>query len=96
MLRAALAISVTSLAGCLTAAPAMAAPASTVFDAPALDDQQLSEVRGMGLTKAGLVQTEAREHFDTFSGQVATILPLTFDNWFNDVGTPLIVANINR
>lgn len=76
----------------LTATPVFARP----LIAPAavrLTDVELDTVRGSGLTRAGTIQALERDHFEAFSRQVGTVLPLTFDNWFNDVGDALIIAN---
>ena len=51
---------------------------------------------GVGSYRHGFLNRESRDQFEAFGRQTATVMPVTFDNWFNDVGTPLIVANLSR
>lgn len=89
------------LAISLSASPALAAanapiPAQSPFGVSAVSDEQLGNVRGAGLSREGYLRVAARENADTFNGLTGQIMPVTFDNWLNDVAAPLIVANLAR
>jgi len=66
-----------------------AAEASAIFPTAAIADTELDAVRGGFIRSrdAALVDAQVRSYFRV-SGDVGTI---TFDNWFVDVGAPLII-----
>jgi len=70
--------------------------AARPFDKVAMSDDELASVIGMGISRPGFFKQAAREQDISFGRQTSALLPVTFDNWFNDVGTPLIVANHSR
>lgn len=61
-----------------------------------LSDADLATVRGGSSSRFGLLNTQARNEAEAFGRFTAQTLPVTFDNWFNDVVTPLIAANLSR
>jgi hypothetical protein len=92
-------VSLLTAAATLFGVPATASPyqqspaAAPVFAAPAVGDAELALVRGgfPGPERrylASLTEVQARDDFRWS----ASLGILTFDNWFNDVGNPLIFA----
>ena len=73
-----------------------AEPLAMAFSRPAQTDEVLASVHGTGLDQGRFMRTASRDDWEALGRFSAQTLPLTFDNWFNDVGTPLIVANLSR
>lgn len=90
-----------SLFPVLLAAAGLALPAAASAEAPpfaarALPDTDLARVHGTGFVRQASLQRAARDDFEAFGRVTAVTLPVTFDNWFNDVGAVLIVSNLLR
>lgn len=69
--------------------------AASLFRTPSLPDGDLAEIYGTGTMYLNWRQS-ARDDFENFSRVTAQMMPVTFENWFNDVATPLIVDNLIR
>ena len=87
-----------ALAALLTATMPAVAQAQDGFaveaDASPLSDGELADVYGQGTPRGAFWRTSAREVAATYDQQNSALLPVTFANWFNDVGSPLIWNNV--
>lgn len=75
-------------------AMAMAQGTPTAMSGSRLTDSELAEVYGQGTPRGAFWRTSAQDQVVAYDQQNAALLPVTFTNWFNDVGSPLIWNNV--
>lgn len=76
-----------------TTAVARSAPAGAAFGVAPLADANLAEVHGTGLARPDYLRRAARDEFESINRLTGETLPVTFDNWFADIGDALIISN---
>lgn len=64
------------------------------FGVDAVDDAELSGITGMGPLNVGLARGLIQDDWQGNARQTAGILPVTFENWFNDIGNTLVAENV--
>lgn len=67
---------------------------AAAFQGSAMSDQELSDVVGQGTPQGAFWRSSMREQSASYDQQLSAATRVTFDNWFNDVGSPMIWNNV--
>lgn len=74
-----------------SAAPVPVKAGTSLFAAAPIGDERLAAIVGTG---RGRLVSLADDDWYGFQRQSAALIPVTFDNWWHDVGNQIIAANI--
>ena len=72
-------------------APLPSRVGESVFASEPVSDARLAAIVGTGRGRLGSL---ADDEWYAFQRQSAALIPVTFDNWWHDVGNQVIAANI--